>query len=77
MQMAKKPAVHVTPHKDGWAVAREGSKRASSVHPTQKAAAEVGRAAARKDQTEFMLHGKNGQIRAKDSYGNDPSPPKG
>lgn len=74
--MPKKP-VRVTPHKNGWAVTREGSKRATSVHPTQKAAADAGRAAARKDKTEFVLHGRDGQIRQKDSYGHDPSPPKG
>jgi uncharacterized protein DUF2188 len=69
--------VHVTPRQGGWAVTREGSKRANSLHPTQKQAETAGRAAARKGRTEFMLHGRNGQIRAKDSYGHDPNPPKG
>ena len=31
---------------------------------------------ARQDSVEFNLHGRNGQIREKDSYGNDPNPPK-
>ena len=70
-------AIHVTPRPGGWAVTREGGSRASSVHPTQKQAEAAGRAAARKDRTEFVLHGRNGQIRAKDSYGHDPNPPKG
>jgi uncharacterized protein DUF2188 len=70
-------AIHVTPRQGGWAVTREGSKRASSIHPTQKQAETAGRAAARKGRTEFVLHGRNGQIRAKDSYGHDPNPPKG
>lgn len=74
--VAKKP-VHVTPHKDGWAVIREGTKRATSVHPTQKAAADVGRELARRDKTEFVLHGKDGEIRKKGSHGRDPHPPKG
>lgn len=77
IQVTRKPAVHVSTHKDGWAVSKEGSKRASSVHSTQKAAAGAGRAVARRDKTEFVLHGRDGQIRVKDRSGNDPSPPKG
>lgn len=73
--MPKKP-VHVTPREDGWAVMREGNQRASSVHSTQKEAEKAGREAARKDQTEFLLHNRQGQIRERDSYGNDPNPPK-
>lgn len=38
---------------------------------TQAEAAHRGREVARKDQVELMLHGKDGQIREKDSYGND------
>jgi ketosteroid isomerase-like protein len=72
----KKP-VHVTPRHDGWAVTREGNDRASSVHRTQKEAEKKGRQTARKDKTEFYLHIRQGQIRERDSYGNDPYPPKG
>ena len=76
--MAKKPApVHVVPRGDQWAVEREGGQRASSLHDTQAEAEAAGRATARNEQTEFLLHGRNGQIRERDSYGNDPYPPKG
>lgn len=75
--MARKAPVHVMPHKGGWAVTREGNKRPSSLHRTQSEAAEQGREAARKDKTEFVLHGRDGQIRSKNSYGKDPYPPKG
>lgn len=74
--MAAKKAVHVVPHQDGWAVKREGNQRASSTHGTQKQAEAAGRSTAKTDQVEFFLHGKNGQIRQRDSYGNDPNPPK-
>ena len=74
--MPKKP-VHVTPREDGWAVMREGNERASSVHRTQKEAEQKCRQSARKDRTEFYLHNRQGQIRERDSYGNDPYPPKG
>jgi hypothetical protein len=75
--MAKPKNVHVTPRDDGWAVMREGNQRASSVHPTQKEAEKVGRQAARKDQTEFFLHNRQGAIRQRDSYGNDPKTSRG
>jgi Uncharacterized protein conserved in bacteria (DUF2188) len=67
--MAKKPPVHVVPHDGEWAVRREGAQRVSSTHPTQAAAEEAGRATARTQQTEFLLHGRDGQIRERDSCG--------
>jgi ketosteroid isomerase-like protein len=70
--MAGSADVHVTPHGDGWAVQREGTQRAASVHSTQAEAEQAGREMARRDQVEFFLHGRDGQIRARDSYGNDP-----
>jgi hypothetical protein len=75
--MSGSKPVHVVPHADGWAVEREGSQRASSVHNTQAEAEARGRELARGDKTEFLLHNREGQIRARDSYGNDPYPPKG
>lgn len=74
--MAKKN-VHVTPHGDKWAVKREGNERASSLHDTQKQAEGRGREAARKDKVEFLLHHRQGQIRERHSYGNDPHPSRG
>ncbi len=72
-----KKDVHVVPQGDGWAVKREGAGRASSLHETQADAADEGRRLARQDQVEFNLHGRDGKIREKDSYGNDPHPPRG
>ncbi|TCP05507.1 uncharacterized protein DUF2188 [Rubrivivax gelatinosus] len=31
---------------------------------------------ARQGQGELLIHGQDGRIRARDSYGNDPCPPK-
>ena len=36
-----------------------------------------GREIARRDHGEFVVHGHDGRIREKDSFGNDPHPPKG
>ncbi|MDQ3862076.1 MAG: DUF2382 domain-containing protein [Actinomycetota bacterium] len=66
--MAQKPAVHIELRGEGWAVVREGNTRATSTHPTQSEAAESGRELARRDGTEFFLHGKNGQIREHRDY---------
>ena len=68
---------HVVRHKDGWAVRGAGSQRATSVHPTQQAAVDAARAIARTQRTELFIHGRDGRIRERDSYGNDPYPPKG
>ncbi len=72
----KKPGVIVGPQGKQWAVKRAGSDRASSLHDTQKQAEEKGRNTARREKTEFELRNRQGQIREKDSYGNDPNPPK-
>jgi len=68
---------HVVPHKGGWAVKGAGSQKASSVHSTQKSAIDTARSIARNQGSELLVHGKNGQIRSRDSHGNDPYPPKG
>src|SRR5215204_6441479 len=66
--MAQKPAVHVEFRGEGWAVVREGNKRATSTHPTQSEAAESGRDLARRDKSEFFLHAQDGQIREHRDY---------
>ncbi len=68
--------VHVVKHDDGWAVKKEGNERASSVHSTQKQAIDVGRTAAQTERSELVIHGRDGRIRDKDSFGNDPCPPR-
>ena len=60
-----------------WAVRRDGNTRDTSHHPTQKAAMQAAREIAKNQQSEVLVHGVNGQIRQKNSYGNDPFPPRG
>lgn len=66
---------HVVPRGKKWAVKGEGAKRADSVHDTQKDAIERSKELAKKHHGESVIHGPNGQIRDKDSYGPDPCPP--
>lgn len=69
---------HITKHPNGgWQVKGAGNSRATVRTSTQKQAIDVGRSIARNQQSELIIHRSNGQIRARDSYGNDPFPPKG
>ncbi len=73
----KKRNIHVVPHQKGWAIRRENSKRVDKITTTQKEAEDKARELARRDQVELLIHGRNGKIRERDSYGNDPFPPRG
>lgn len=68
---------HVVPSGDQWAVKGEGNSKNTRITQTQREAIEIAREIARNQQSELLIHGKNGQIRERDSYGNDPFPPKG
>ena len=54
---------HVVPVGTKWGVKGEGNSRYTKI--------------ARNMQSELVIHGKDGRIRQKDSYGNDPFPPRG
>lgn len=68
---------HVVKRGDGWAVRGEGNGRDTSHHKTQEQAREAAREIAINQRSEVVIHNREGQIRDKDSYGNDPNPPKG
>lgn len=68
---------HVVPHNGGWAVRGAGNSRVSSTHGTQSAATQAARTTAINQGSEVLIHRPNGQIRERNSYGNDPFPPKG
>lgn len=70
-------AIHGVPTANGWANQREGSQRAVSTHSTKAEAQAAGRTAVEKDGIEHVIHNKDGQIGSRNSYGNDPHPPKG
>jgi uncharacterized protein YdaT len=74
--MAKKNQ-HVVPLGGGWAVKSEKTSRASVITTTQSQAIDYARKIAKANGTELVIHGRNGQIREKNSYGKDAYPPKG
>ncbi len=67
---------HVVPKDGDWAVKAEHSKRASGIYDTQKEAYDQAREIAKNNDGEVLLHGRDGTIRARETYGVDPNPPK-
>ena len=65
--------VHIVNESGQWCVKIEGSTRTRSRHATQAEAITAGRATARRAKTELLIHGRDGAIRTRNSYGNDPS----
>ena len=62
-----------TVYKDGqWVNEAEGNGTLGGVHATKEEAVEVGRARARQDQTEHVIHKQDGTIGERNSYANDP-----
>ncbi len=68
---------HVVPHSSGWAVKGAGNGKATKVTSTQKEAINIARNIAKNQKSELLVHNTKGQIRQKDSFGNDSFPPKG
>lgn len=68
---------HVIPSENGWSVKKAGASRASSTHATQEEAIVAATQVARNQRTELYIHGRDGRIRERNSYGDDPHPPKG
>ena len=68
---------HVVPHGDQWAVKGEGNGKATVITDTQSEAIDRGRSIAQNNQSELFIHNRQGQIRERNTYGNDPNPPKG
>lgn len=68
----------MTPNDDGsWKVKGSGDQQASSKHKTQNEAIERAIELSKKNNSELFIHDKDGKIRERNSYGNDPYPPEG
>jgi hypothetical protein len=68
-------SIHVVPSSDGWKVEEGG--RQLSTHETQAEAEKFARDEAMRSHAELVIHGRDGQIERKDSFGHDPRPVKG
>ena len=74
--MTKGKNQHVVPHQNGWAVKGAGNEKATKVTSTQADAIKIAQDIARNQKSDTKIHGTDGKIRAGNSYGNDPYPPK-
>ncbi|MFG1375571.1 DUF2188 domain-containing protein [Xanthobacter autotrophicus] len=75
--MNDKKGQHVVPNGSKWSVRRAGAVRASATYDTQTEAIERARQLAKNESTELYIHGRDGRIRERSSYGRDTFPPKG
>jgi len=67
---------HVVKNGDKWSVKGTGNEKATKNLDTQKQAIDHAKSIAKNQKSEVVMHGKDGKIRDKDSYGNDSHPPK-
>jgi hypothetical protein len=68
---------HVIPAPNGgWNVRKGGSERASKHFENKKEAEDWARVVSKNQNSELVIHKRDGTIQRKDSHGNDPMPPK-
>ena len=74
--MSKGKNQYVVPTEDGWGVKGEGNSKLTAKTETKAEALKIGPNIAKNQQSELTILGKDGKIQNKNSYGNDPFPPK-
>ena len=74
--MAKGKNQYVVLTKDGWGVIGEGNRKLTAKTDTKADALKIGKEIAKNQQSELTILGKDGKIQNKNSYGNDPFPPR-
>jgi hypothetical protein len=67
---------HVVPNGGKWSVRNAGSSRVSGTYSTQREAEQVARERAKRQGSELYIHGRDGRIRERDSFGKDHMPTK-
>lgn len=68
---------HVVPSNGRWGVKGKGNSRMTAIFNKQSEAIAAARQISKNQGSELLVHGRNGQIRSRDSHGNDPFPPRG
>lgn len=68
--------VHVSKDESGGWKKTVGGEKVGHAHRTQQAAIDAAEKIAREKGSDLVVHGRDGKIRSKDSFGNDPNPPK-
>ena len=72
-------SIHTVYNSDNhrWENKAEGSPKPLSSHHTKDNALDRGRDIAEDKLVEHLIHGRDGKIQERNSYGNDPFPPRG
>lgn len=68
---------HVVPHGKQWAVKGAGNSKNTHITQTQSEAITLAKNIAQNQSSELFIHNRQGQIRERNTYGNDQNPPKG
>jgi hypothetical protein len=71
-----KIAVHTLRDTSGSGWVNKVGTKVHSTHRKQDTATVAGRRLAKAKKAEHVIHGRDGRIREKNSYGRDPNPPK-
>ena len=69
--------IHVVPAGDSWVVEAEGWEGQQQKFATQDEAIAAGTERAKREQVELLIHGRDGQIRERNSFGHAPRNIKG
>ena len=70
--------IHVVYGRDGyWYVKRASASNSHSKHLTKEMAVNEATKVAKKLKAELVVHNMDGKIAYRNSYGNDPFPPRG
>lgn len=69
--------LHVVQNGKMWEVKAEKVSLPISRHYNQSNAIEQATSVAREKHVEVLIHGRDGRIRERNSFGNDPFPPRG
>ena len=67
---------HVVPVDNKWGVRGEGNTKLTSIFDKKSDALAAGRDIAINQKSELVIHGKDGRIQDKDSFGADPASSK-
>lgn len=68
---------HVVPANGKWGIKGEGNSRLTVLYDRQSDAISAARQISKHQLSELFIHGTDGRIRARDSHGHDPYPPRG
>jgi hypothetical protein len=68
---------NVEPRAGRWAVKRNGTLRADSIHPTKEPAIARGAELAKAARGQLRIKGRDGKIQDERTYTDDPYPPEG